>query len=178
MLEHLSGLSEAVDQIHEDGLPELLAVLLAALAGIGGVAWTLLTATRTYRRASPRYATGQPLVGQGGVAGRAAVLGAPSTHRALTVLELKSALEEGLVHRLALPPGASAERILEEIHRQNALSQPSSVQLKRLLSEMSTVERAVLAGQPIRVSKSAVRHKRDEVLRLLSELDEGLGRAT
>ncbi len=177
LLEHLSGLSDAIDQIHDDGLPELLAILLGSLAALGGVAWTLLTASRTYRRATPRYASPQPLVGQGGVAGRAAVLGAPSTHRALAVLELKSALEEGLLFRLGLPGGASSDRILEEIHRQNALSQPSSEQLSRILAEMKTVEMAVLAGQPIRVSRPQVERKRDDVLRLLREVDEALGRA-
>lgn len=170
--DHLEGFSEAIADMHDDGLPDLVAILLGVFAALGGVAWTVLNSTRTYRRVLPRYASPQPLEGQGGVAGRAAVLAAPTTHRALPLLELKSALEEGLAHRLGRPAGTPLDGLIEEIDRQNALSRPSSHGLKVIAAEMKKAESAVIMGRPIRVTEARIEQIRDQVLQLLRELEQ------
>ncbi len=113
--DYMGGFIEMLGDVRRDGLPDSLSLILAALVSLGGVAWIGLVSTRPYRRRTPRYAAATPLVAQGGVAGRAAVLAAPTTHRALAMLELKSALEEGLVHRLGLDSGAATATLLSEI---------------------------------------------------------------
>ena len=173
--DYADGLVEFVDEIHRDGLPQLLALLLAALAGIAVLVWMMLVATRTYRRALPRYAASVPLVAQGGVAGRAAVLGAPSTHRALAMLELKSALEEGLARRLGLEPPVAAAALFEEIDRQKALGRRSSEELKKMFGELAEIEAAVAASQPIRVGVMAVERMRRRVRAILAQADAELG---
>jgi hypothetical protein len=173
--EHFEGLTSMIDDMREDGLPDLLAVVLAMLAGLGAVVWTGFVSTRPYKRSSPRYASGQPLVAQGGVAGRAAVLGAPTTHPALAVLELKSALEEGLAHRLDLPANAGQKALLEEIQRQGLVRKRTYEELVHMFREMNRAEAAVAASQPLRVPRGSVERQRDRVLALLAEIDLAKG---
>ncbi len=169
--EQLAGLTELLDDLHEDGLPGALALLLAVTFAVAGALWLGPRTVRTYRRLVPRYATAHALASQGGVAGRAAVLAAPTTHRALPLLELKAAIEESLTHRLGLAPHAPAELILQEIDRQNALSRTSSRQLQSLLLEMKRAELAVTASQPMRVSQERLERMRAEVVRLVDEVE-------
>jgi hypothetical protein len=154
-------------------------VLFAVLTGMVAVGWSAISATRPYRRTAPRYAAGQPLVAQGGVAGRAAVLGAPTTHRALALLELKSALEEGLAQRLGLPPNTGIAGLFEEIERQGRLSGsdlpgapgvPALVELKRIFDELNRAESAVASARPLRVSRDGVENMRRRVLAILEQV--------
>jgi hypothetical protein len=172
-LEWLGGFNDALKDMHESGIPPVLAILFAVLSSIVAVGWMGAVATRTYRRVSPRYAAPVPLVAQGGVAGRAAVLAAPTTHRALALLELKSALEEGLARRLGMAPGTATALMLEEIDRQSALSRRSSGELRAMLSELAKAEAAILASQPLRVTVAVVEAMRQRVMAILSELERG-----
>src|SRR5262249_7667427 len=115
-----------------------------------------------------------PLVAQGGLAGRAAVLAAETTHRALAVLELKAALEEALRQRLGLPETAGTDRILEEIVRQDALTRRNSSELEALLKEMARAEEAVSRTERIRVTPLMVRSMHDQMTSILAEVDKRL----
>jgi len=169
--EQLEGIRDVIASMHDDGLPDILAVLFAALAGIGALGWTVGASVRVYRRHAPRYAAAQPLVAQGGVAGRAAVLAAPTTHRALALLELKSALEEGLAHRLNLAPGAGLPALARALHEQGRLSKKSSEELGRIMSELGRAEMAVASSRPLKVTAESVERMRRRVLAILSEVD-------
>ncbi len=170
--EQFEGAQSLILSFHDDGLPDLLALLLAVVVGIGAVGWAGVAATRPYRRSPPRYAKPHPLVAQGGVAGRAAVLAAPTTHRALALLELKSALEEALGHHLGLGPAVGAGAILEEVDRQGALSKRSSDELKLILMELGRAENKVAVSQPLKVTHVAVEQMRRRVRVILDELAE------
>jgi hypothetical protein len=172
----LEALTRLVSETRRGGLPGPLTVLLAALAVGGAVFWTLTAAGRRYRPSSPRYARETPLVAQGGIAGRAAVLSAETTHPALAVLELKAALEESLRERLGLPPLTDLGRIQEEIRGRSALGQRNSAELSLLLREMSAAEAAVLRTERIRIPEARVRKMHEAVDGILSELDERLGK--
>jgi hypothetical protein len=173
--EQISAVEELIASFHDDGLPELLALLLAVVVGVGAVGWAGLTATRPYKRAPPRYAKAQPLVAQGGVAGRAAVLGAPTTHKALALLELKSALEKALGQHLGLAAPVAAQTLAEEVDRQGALSKGSSEELKRILMELGRAENRVAVSQPLKVTQQAVEEMRHRVQRILDELSRTKG---
>jgi hypothetical protein len=174
--DRLDALARLVAETRRDGLPEPLALLLAALAAGGVSLWAVSAAMRRYRRALPRYARPTPLVAQGGLAGRAAVLSAGGTHRALAVLELKAAIEEATRERLGLPVTASSEEIVAEIDRQGALSRRSSDSLGELFREMAKVEAAVTRTEPIRIRGKSIRRMHDAMTAILAELDERLGR--
>ncbi len=167
--DQLDGFQDMVSKVHDDGLPDVLALFLSVLAGVVAVGWAVSSSLKVYRRSPPRYAAAQLMVAQGGVAGRAAVLGAPTTHRALVLLELKSALEEGLSERLGLPPHTSPGQLVAEAEQRGVLSAQSLAKLRRLLSELTRAEAAVASSQPLRVTKESVERTRRGVLAILSE---------
>jgi hypothetical protein len=175
LLDYVSGATDVLDQVHENGLPALAALLLAVVAAILAVAWIGLNATRPYRRTMPRYAAPISLLAQGGVAGRAAVLAAPTTHRALALLELKSALEERLCRHLGLPPDVGTATIVDQINRQGALSRRSSEELKAMFSELARAETAIAASQPLRVTLPAIESMRKRVMKILREIAQPPG---
>ena len=90
------GALDALDHVRREGVPAPLAYWSAVLVALGIVLWVGARAGKTHRAAAPRFVRPIPSVVQGGVAGHAAVIGAPSTSRVLALLELKSALEEDL----------------------------------------------------------------------------------
>ncbi len=173
--EELEAFGKIVDESRKKGLPDIVALLLSVVVALGAMLWVGVVASRTYRRLAPRYAREVPLVAQGGVAGRAAVLASPSTHRALALLELKSALEEGLCHRLGIEGRPSPSSLRAEINRQEALSRRSSEDLGRVMAELSDAETAVVASQPIRVTARMVERMRKRVTQLLDEVTERTG---
>jgi hypothetical protein len=174
--DRLEALEHLIAETRRDGLPEPVAILLSALAAAGAALWAVAAATRRYRRPAPRYARGTPLVAQGGLSGRAAVLSAETTHRALAVLELKSALEEAVRLRLDLPPTTSQKDLLIEIVRQEALSRRSSDSLKQLFGEMTQAENAVVRSERIRVPAATIGRMHEQMKAILTELDDRPGR--
>jgi hypothetical protein len=176
--DQIDSVREQVAEIHQNGIPETAALLLAALVALATIGWVASTSTRPYRRTTPRFARRTDLVAQGGAAGRAALLAAPTTHRALAVLELKSALEEGLAERLGLPSGVVGTEIIAEIDRQQALSQPSSSLLRGLLAEMQRAEAAVVASEPVRMNTKMVERMHSQVETILQEVAARRGAKT
>lgn len=174
--DRLEALERFIAEARREGLPASVAVLLSALLAAGAALWAVVSATRRYRRPAPRYARGTPLVAQGGLAGRAAVLSAETTHRALAVLELKTALEEAVRQRLDLPATASSKELLQEIVRQEALSQRSSDTLRALLGEMAQAENAVARSERIRVPAATIGRMHSAMVAILAELDSRPGR--
>jgi hypothetical protein len=164
------AIKELVAEVRTEGLPDLAALALAALAAFGAVAWAATNATRPYRRTPPRYCRPLPLVAQGGAAGRAAVLAAPTTQRSLAALELKNALEEGLANRLGVDVDVGPTRIVEEIVRQEALSGGSLQTLRKLFGELRRIENAVAAGQPIQLRVRHIERWQQDVQKILTEV--------
>jgi hypothetical protein len=173
--DHLAALRERLARAHDDGLPGLATLLLAVLAALGIVSWALGAATRPYRPATPRYAREPPLVAQGGAAGRVALLTAPTTHRALALLELGNALLERLAQRLGVDPPLTWSEVLAEIDRQGALAQPSSLRLRRLVEEVRKLEASVATSRPVRANDRMVQRMRESVESILQEVGERRG---
>ncbi|MBN9159337.1 MAG: DUF4350 domain-containing protein, partial [Myxococcales bacterium] len=96
LTELFRDLKDLLDQIRKEGLPSILAWSASIALGLALVVWVGSRAGRLHKPIVPRFVRRVPAVAQGGVAGHAAVIGAPQTTRVLAVLELKSALEEQL----------------------------------------------------------------------------------
>ncbi len=169
--DRLEALARLVAETRRDGLPATLAILLAALCAGGATLWAMSRTTRRYRKTAPRYARPTPLVAQGGLAGRAAVLSADTTHRALVILELKAALEEAVRERMGIAD-ASLPRLAEEIDRQAALSRRNSEALREMITEMARAEAAVSRTERILIADTAIRRMHDAMTGILAELDE------
>jgi hypothetical protein len=118
--------------------------------------WVARTTARPYKGPLPRYARAVPLVAQGGVAGRFAVLAAPTSPRSLALLELKSALYEALAHKLSLEAEPAPEALGKLARKAGALDDGAYSSLMDVLALMHATEAAVVAGRPSRVSRAAL----------------------
>jgi hypothetical protein len=147
--------ADALAEARQHGAPAALhwAMSLFALLGIG--AWILRASARPYKSPNPRFARPTPLVAQGGVAGRFALLSAPSSPPSLLLLELKSALVEALGQKLNATVDPSTEGILSAAHRAGALDDFQSAALKEALGTMQKAEASIVAGRPTFVSRKA-----------------------
>ena len=172
VLDAASGLREALRAAGDSGLTATVALVLAAAALAVALAWSLEHALRAYRRYTPRYAVGEPLLSMGGVAGRAALLAAPATDRALVVAELRSALAEALAERLGTDARAASGRLMEEVKGKGALGQASLRDLFDLLAELDRGIAMLGTGQKLRVPESRLLALHDKMMAILDELDQ------
>lgn len=151
------NLADALAEARQHGAPAALhwAMALFALLALG--AWILRSSARPYKSPNPRFARPTPLVAQGGVAGRFALLAAPSSPRSLVLLELKSALVEALGQKLGSPVEASTEGIMSAARKAGKLDEAQSTALKDALREMQKAEASVVAGRPTYISRKVQR---------------------
>lgn len=142
--EWLRDLEDLLDQIRKEGLPSILAWAASIALGLALVVWVGSRAGRLHKPILPRFVRRVPAVAQGGVAGHAAVIGAPQTTRVLAVLELKSALEEQLTTMLGLSKVPGHQELLSRIGEGGLLDAEGVHTLRRLLLRMSNVETMVV----------------------------------
>jgi hypothetical protein len=165
----LKDVEQELKRMFQGGLSGAIGFALAALVAFGIGVWTTSVSSRVYKRRLPSFARPVPIVAQGGVAGRAAMLTAATTPRALAVLELKSALEEALAHELGFTGTVPSTVLLEEVKRRAVLDERGHRALKGALLEMANLETAVLARQPLKV-------RQKDVLRLSRIVSDVLSR--
>ncbi len=133
-----------LEQIRREGLPAVLAWSASIALGLALVVWVGSRAGRLHKPLSPRFVRRVPAVAQGGVAGHAAVIGAPQTTRVLAILELKSALEEQLTTLLGLHKVPGQQELLAEVGAHGLLDAEGMHALRRVLVRMSNVENMVV----------------------------------
>jgi hypothetical protein len=158
--------------VGDSGLPGTLALILAAAGLAVTLVWSLEHALRAYRPYVPRYALRVPLLSQGGVAGRAALLAATGTARALIVAEIRSALAEALAERLGTDPRAAAGRLLEEVKQKNVLDQAGIRDLFDLLGELDRGISELGTGRALRIPTARVVKLKQKMMEILAEIDQ------
>lgn len=175
----LSGLgqsfADALGDVHEHGLPEPLPLLLSAIGCLAVMAWALLYAARTRSRATPRYSAAEPLVAQGGVAGRIAVLSAPSTDAALGLSELRSAVLDLFAERLSLARGPSSRLVLAELERRGLLSPQTLSDLSGALSELRIIEDRIVKKQRRPIPAPRLESLRKKLMAAVLEIEQRSG---
>jgi hypothetical protein len=152
--ERIETATRELRRVFQGGFSGLVGVVTAALVALGIGLWTTSVASRVYQRKLPSFARPITTLAQGGAAGRVAVLSAPTTPYALVVLELKSALEEGIAHELGSTTNMAPPQLLKEVAERRALDERRQRTLKSVLLEMATFETLVTAGQSRVVRKS------------------------
>lgn len=150
---HARGLEDALANVRRDGFPPWASYAVAVLVGLGVVIWVGANAGRIHRPVHPRFTRPIPLAAQGGVAGRADMLAAPTTSRALALLELKSAFEEQLGTVLGLDPLPAQGALLERLESERWLDPPDLAVMRKLLLRMANVETMVLSQSASALSK-------------------------
>jgi hypothetical protein len=166
------GIRDALRSAGETGLPGTVAIVLAAVALAVTLAWALEYALRSYRGYVPRYAVPTPLLGQGGVAGRAALLAAPQTDRALVLAEIRSALAEALSERLGTDARAAAPRLVEEVKARQVLDPARILELSALLTELDRGILKLGSGQKLKLAPARVVELHRKMMDILAEIDQ------
>jgi hypothetical protein len=169
------NLTEALDDVHDHGLPEPVPLALAALGCLSIMAWALLYAARPRQRTTPRYTAPEPLVAQGGVSGRIAVLSAPSTDPALGLSELRAAALDLLGDRLSLGRGPSAKLVLAEIERRSLLPEAALRDLSSALSELRFIEERIVKKQRRSIPGPRLESLRKKVMAAVLEIEQRVG---
>lgn len=166
----LESVHSMIRDLQSSGLPAraatALAVFCAAIAGW----WAWRTGGRIYPRPTPRFAGTVPLMAQGGLAGRSAVLSAPTTPEALRVLELKSALEVQLRASFGLGGRMSFLQLVEHATNSGELNASDSATLRALHTYFQNAADTLTRGSSIQ--RSATLEK------LVSDLQSTLSRLT
>lgn len=163
--------AHALESAFAGGLPATMALAFATMIAGGVAAFAMARHGRPYRHRSPRFVRPLPAVGRGGLAGRAAVLSAPSTPAALVLLELKAALEDELRDRLRADGSPPTSTLVDLARAQGVLDEPTAAELKRFFLGMATLETQVAAGQIPRLGRRAVSRLTRSFHRFLAELD-------
>jgi hypothetical protein len=175
-LGELSSLSDALAScavdVAKNGLPGTLSLAFAILACGGVLVWAVRFSSRRYRRSVPRYAVSPPLVAQGGLAGRAAVLAAPNTDPVLLMLELRAALSDALCQRLGLVRLSSPEQILVELSRNRLFGAERMKELSDLFREFAAAQASLLSRKRLKMAASHLAQLSRKVLEILSEIEE------
>ncbi len=171
----LKNLMNALAEARRSGFPPWVHVVLAAGFMLALAAWVTRSSARPYRHALPRYARAVPLVAQGGVAGRFAVLAAPSSPPSLALLELKSALFESLAVKLNLPSEPTPETLAQMARRAGSLDDSSYSALKEVLATMQRIENNVVAGKQAHVSRATLLKAAGVVREVLDACGVGMG---
>ncbi len=176
LLERQSALLDWLEEVRSNGLPEPVSIALAAFAAIGVCIWTALAGGQLYVAVPPGYARPVPTSAQGGFAGRFAVLAAPTTDRALMLLELKQTLEANLRQRLSLP-NASSGGLVEAARQRGVLPADTALELDGLLRRLAAAEVAVVSSRRLNVSDRALRGLHEGVQKVLSQMEKRGGSA-
>ncbi len=145
--EKFRGLRDGMNDIRKNGFPQWFAYASAALVSLGIGLWIWRNAGRTHDPVPPRFTRAIPLAAQGGVAGHAAVLGAPKTARALAMLEMKSALEDEFSDLLGLEKAPGHDILAAKVASAGLLDPQHVTELKALLLRMANIETMVLSRQ-------------------------------
>jgi len=161
-------LTDALETLRRGGMPPLAAYLVALAVGLGVVAWTGARAGRPHKAVIPRYVRRLPPVAQGGVAGHAAIVGAPGTSRMLAILEMKSALEEALSTSLGLDPPPAHDELVIRARAARLLDESDVVRLERLLVDLARIESLLL----VRRRAAAERVRDADVLAIAGRVRE------
>jgi len=165
-----ASVAEAVASLHRDGLPAAFALALAAIAGLAAIVWAAHFALRSYRPVNPRFAQAAPLIAQGGLPGRAAVLSASTTDKALVVAELDGLLNDELAARLGFSPVAGPDVAIEKL-REREGDRPVVGRARELLLRGRSARNALLERRPSRITAGQLADHGKKLEDLLRELD-------
>lgn len=159
----LRSLADSLSDVRKTGFPSwLLAIFAAAGMALLGI-WVARTSGKPYKSPMPRYARSTPLVARGGVAGRFAMLAAPSSPKGLVLLELKSALFDAITDRFELGLSPTPDAVLGAVRGSNLVEPSLMTRLEHTVQQMLKTEAAMVAGAGARVRRELVQDAHEVV---------------
>jgi hypothetical protein len=154
-------------------MPPAASYVVSVLVGLAIIVWVGSRAGKTHRATPPRFVRAIPAAAQGGIAGHAAVVGAPSTSRVLAMLELKSALEEDLCALLGLEQAPGSDALVEKARATGLLEGEDLRSLASLLRMFVSVENMLA----VRHARGVERIRDREVVAAAGRVRDILARA-
>lgn len=173
--DRMKALANALEDAKQSGFPGWVLVILAAFWTLVVALWVNRTYARTYKNPTPRYARVRPLVTQGGVAGRFAVLSAPTSPPVLSMLELKSALVESVAARFELEVEPSLDRVQTILATEAKISGALSASLSSVIGTMQKAEASFLAGRTADIPAGALGQATEVVREVLLACGADIG---
>jgi len=170
--DRISGEANAVWlRLMKARIPEYVAWGLGSLVAmiIGRKAWLHMGRRVTAYR--PRFASKVPLVSQPGAAGRAAVLGARSTPRALVVLELMSGMTAYLASALDLPDAQPSVRVFEMALERKLLNQSQHDALNSFSKHVIRLQSVLATGGQARVARQELKRWHRLMLDIVNSIE-------
>jgi hypothetical protein len=154
------------------GVPPTILVLLVAVTLFGVMRWVYRHAFRIGAAALPRFLRAIPLASQAGWPGRAAALMARETHPALPLLEFRSAFRERLTQLVSADPGINSQAVVSLVEQRKILPPERLETLKRYVSELDAVERAVSSRRAVRLRTATMSRLLAQGLDILDHLSQ------
>lgn len=163
----IEALMEAFEELRDRGFPWWLHVVVASIAALLIFWWVMRALVKLYRSRLPRFARAVPLVAQGGVAGRVAVLSSNVSPPALALLEVRSALTEALAQHFNTSDQTAPSQLVQRIRDEIGIPADLDRDTDAVLRTMRAAESSVVSGSSAKVSESEVRKAYGVMERLL-----------
>ena len=133
-------------------LPESVQWILGLLASLYVGHWAWSHVIRSLRPAAPRFAVPVPLTSKPGESGRAAVLAAATTPRALALLELDSDMQRYILAELNLDDTLNRQALFEAVAAAGLLDVSHQTEAGWYSALVKKVQSALVAGHRTRVT--------------------------
>lgn len=172
----LRGVADFGRTVRQEGLPTSAVYVASLLLALLVVVWVARRSANRYRHRDPAFTARTPVLHQGGIAGKHALLTSGFAPRLLVALEWKLALEAELRWIFGVDAVPVAAQLPDALVARGLLAPSRQPELRSLLLELSRVETRLLAkGADLRekdVEGLALR-----TARILDELAAQDGRA-
>jgi hypothetical protein len=128
-------------------LPEPVEWILGLLLVLYAGRWAWTRVGRSLQPSIPRFAQSVPLLGKSGESARAAVLAAPTTPRALTLLELNSGIHCFLTAELNLDANLDTRALFDALTKAGSLDERHQREFEWYMALVRKVQVSLAAGR-------------------------------
>lgn len=141
----LRGIADFGRSVRQEGLPTPAIYVASLVLALAIVVWVARRSASRYRHREPTYTARTPMLQQGGLAGRHALLTSGFAPRLLVALEWKLALEAELRWVFGSEPVPAAAQLPDELVARGFLPASRRGELRSVLLELSRIETRLLA---------------------------------
>jgi hypothetical protein len=152
-------------------LPESVQWTLGLLAAVYVGRWAWSHVIRSLRPAAPRFAVPVPLTSKPGESGRAAVLAAASTPRALALLELDSDMQRYILAELNLDGTLDRQALFEALAAAGLLDVSHKSEVGWYSALVKKVQSALVAGHRTHVTDTDLTRAHGLILDIASRIN-------
>ena len=162
-----STLEKLLTQARAVRLPAWLYLIVSVVLGAALIAWIAAFTLRPYRSSLPLHARPPTLAAQGGPAGRVAMLGAPTSPRILTVIELKQAMLDRLSSEVGIECNPQPNAVLRALAQTSQRPPRQITEIETWFNTIAKLESSMTASHSPRVRLSKLKRLHRQASALL-----------